>query len=165
MNTRIQVEHPISEEVSNIDILKEQIKVADGEKLEFTQEDVRIDGCSIECRINAEDAFDNFRPCPGTIENIIMPGGIGVRIDTNVYNGYTIPIYYDSMILKLIVHGKNRGETIDRIQRALDEMKIEGVKTNIDFHKWIINKEAFRSGEYCTDFLENELVGKNESIK
>ena len=165
VNTRIQVEHPISEEVSNIDILKEQIKVADGEKLEFTQEDVRIDGCSIECRINAEDAFDNFRPCPGTIENIIMPGGIGVRIDTNVYNGYTIPIYYDSMILKLIVHGKNRGETIDRIQRALDEMKIEGVKTNIDFHKWIINKEAFRSGEYCTDFLENELVGKNESIK
>lgn len=165
MNTRIQVEHPISEEVSNIDILKEQIKVANGEALKVKQEDIKVNGCAIECRINAEDAFDNFRPCPGTVKNIVMPGGIGVRIDTNVYNGYAIPIYYDSMILKLIIHGRDREEAICRTKRALNEIEIEGVKTNIDFHKWIIDKEAFRSGEYCTDFLENELVVEDESIK
>jgi acetyl-CoA carboxylase biotin carboxylase subunit len=165
MNTRIQVEHPISEEVSNIDILKEQIKMADGERLNIKQEDVQIDGCSIECRINAEDSFNDFRPCPGTIKNILLPGGIGIRIDTNVYNGYTIPVYYDSMILKLIVHGRDRNEAIDRTKRALDEIKIEGIKTSIDFHKWIINNEAFVSGSYCTDFLENELVNKDEFIK
>ncbi|MBU5316401.1 acetyl-CoA carboxylase biotin carboxylase subunit [Clostridium bornimense] len=165
MNTRIQVEHSISEDISNIDILKEQIKIADGEKLEIKQENVILSGHSIECRINAEDAFNDFRPCPGKIDNIIFPGGIGIRIDTNVYNGYTIPMYYDSMILKLIVHGNSREETIERTKRALDEIKIEGIKTNIDFHKWIFSKEAFLEGSYCTDYLEDELVNKDGFIK
>lgn len=165
MNTRVQVEHPISEEVSNIDILKEQIKIANGEELTLSQDDIKINCHSIECRINAEDAFNNFMPCPGTINNIILPGGIGVRIDTSVYSGYTIPSYYDSMILKLIVKGRDRTEAINRMKRALDEIDIYGIKTNIDFQKWLINSDGFMGGQYFTNFLKNELVNKNEFIK
>lgn len=154
MNTRVQVEHPITEMVTGVDIIKEQINIAAGEKLNFTQDDIKINGHSIECRINAEDASKGFRPCPGKINNLHVPGGLGIRLDSSAYAGYAIPPYYDSMIAKLIVHGKNRQEAISKMKRALGEFVIDGLKTNIDFQYKLINTEEFQSGNYDTGFIQ-----------
>lgn len=157
MNTRIQVEHPITEMITGIDLIKEQIKIASGYKLELKQENIKINGHSIECRINAEDAKRNFLPSPGTIEQLNIPGGLGVRIDSAVYQGYTIPSFYDSMIAKLIVHGKDRQEAIMKMKRALVEFVIDGIESNIDFQFKILSDPNFNSGNYNTGFL-NKLV-------
>lgn len=157
MNTRIQVEHPITEMITGIDLIKEQIKIASGYKLSFNQDDIKINGHSIECRINAEDAKRNFLPSPGKIEQLNVPGGFGVRLDSAVYQGYTIPSFYDSMIAKLIVHGKNRQEAIMKMKRALAEFVIDGIESNIDFQFKILNDPDFNSGNYNTGFL-NKLV-------
>lgn len=154
MNTRIQVEHGVSEMITGIDLLKEQIAIAAGEKLSFAQEQVKINGCAIECRINAEDPAMNFIPTPGKINNYIAPGGIGIRVDSAVYTGYTIPPYYDSMVSKVIAFGRTREEAISRMKRALDEFVIEGVKTTIPFHKKLMDNETFRKGNFNTKFLE-----------
>lgn len=157
MNTRIQVEHPVTEMVTGIDIVREQIRIAAGEQLGYTQEDIRLDGHAIECRINAEDPERNFAPCPGTIHALHMPGGPGVRIDSAVYQGYTIPPYYDSMIVKLIVHGKDRKTAIERMRRALAECLVDGVTINADYQMAIISHPDFVSGDYGTDFIEKDL--------
>ena len=150
MNTRIQVEHPVTEWVTGVDIVKEQLKIASGEKLSFKQEDITFSGHSIECRINAENPYKNFRPSPGEIKELNLPGGNGVRIDTAVYTGYKIPPVYDSMIAKLIVHGKDREEAISKMKRALDECVIDGIDTNIDFLYKILENNNFRSGNFDT---------------
>lgn len=154
MNTRIQVEHGVSEMITGIDLLKEQIAIAAGEKLSFTQDHVKINGCAIECRINAEDPAMNFIPTPGKINNYIAPGGIGIRVDSAVYAGYTIPPYYDSMVSKVIAWGRTREEAISRMKRALDEFVIDGVKTTIPFHNKLMDNETFRKGKFNTKFLE-----------
>ncbi|WP_175639753.1 acetyl-CoA carboxylase biotin carboxylase subunit [Metabacillus schmidteae] len=158
MNTRIQVEHPVTEMVTGIDLIKEQIKVASGEKLSVTQNDVTFNGWSIECRINAENPEKNFMPSPGKIEMYLPPGGLGVRVDSAVYPGYSIPPYYDSMIAKLITYGATREEAIARMKRALSEFVIEGVSTTIPFHLRLLDHEAFVSGEFNTKFLELHKV-------
>lgn len=154
MNTRIQVEHGVTEMITGIDLMKEQILVASGEKLSFTQEDVKINGCALECRINAEDPSRNFIPCPGKVENYLSPGGIGLRIDSAVYPGYVISPFYDSMVSKVIAWGRDRDEAILRMKRALNEFVIEGVKTTIPFHKKLMDNETFRTGNFNTKFLE-----------
>lgn len=154
VNTRIQVEHPVTEAITGVDIVKEQILAGLGEKLSITQDDLRINGHAIEARINAEDPDNGFRPNPGKIESVHFPGGIGVRVDTHIYAGYEIPMYYDSMIAKLIVWGRNREEAINRMKRALSEFIIEGVKTTIPFHLEVMNDPVFISGKYTTKFLE-----------
>ena len=161
MNTRIQVEHPVTEMITGIDLIKEQIKVAAGEKLSCKQEDVKIKGASIECRINAEDPDNNFQPCPGKIEALSLPGGPGVRVDTHVYSGYQIPPFYDSMIAKLIVHGKDRDDAINTMQRALEEFLISPIKTTVDFHKKVLNNLNFKKGDYSTHFVEEFFSKKN----
>lgn len=153
MNTRIQVEHPVTEFVTGIDLVKAQIRIASGEKLWFTQDDVHVTGHAIECRINAEDPRNNFRPCPGLIRSIHVPGGFNVRIDSAAYVGYEIPPYYDSMIAKLIVKGMDREEAIAKMRVALAEFIIDGVETNIDFHLRLIRNESFESGEFDNGFL------------
>lgn len=153
MNTRIQVEHPVTEFVTGIDLVKAQIRIASGEKLWFTQDDVHVTGHAIECRINAEDPRSNFRPCPGVIRSIHVPGGFNVRIDSAAYVGYEIPPYYDSMIAKLIVKGMDREEAIAKMRVALAEFIIDGVETNIDFHLRLIRNENFESGEFDNGFL------------
>ncbi|MCP4179536.1 MAG: acetyl-CoA carboxylase biotin carboxylase subunit [bacterium] len=157
MNTRIQVEHPITEELTSIDLIKAQIKSAAGEKLTIRQKDVVFKGHAIECRINAEDPYNNFSPRPGTVELFIPPGGIGVRVDSHVYSGYKIPPNYDSMIAKLIVHGNTREEALARCRRALDEFHISGpgIKTSIPLLKYILAREDFASGKYDTSYIEN----------
>lgn len=157
MNTRIQVEHPITEMITGVDLIKEQIKIAAGEKLSIKQEDIRIEGHAIECRINAENPDLGFRPSPGRIERMHIPGGLGVRLDSAAYQGYVIPPTYDSMIGKLIVHGKTREEAINRMKRALGEFVIEGVDTNIDFQFRILSNEVFASGEFDTGFIPKVL--------
>ena len=157
MNTRIQVEHPITEAVTGIDLVKTQIKVASGEKLFFNQKDIHINGHAIECRINAENPELNFRPSPGKIEALHTPGGFGIRIDSAVYQGYTIPPYYDSMIAKLIVHAPTRDEAIMKMKWALAEFIVDGVDTNIDFQLKIIGHKAFKDGNYNNSFLEKEF--------
>ena len=154
MNTRIQVEHTISEEITGVDLVKEQIRVAAGEKLSFTQKDIEIRGHVIECRINAEDSENGFLPSSGILEKYIPSGGIGVRVDSHSYQNYEIPPYYDSMIAKLIVKGKNREEAIARMKRALKEFKIEGVDTTIPFHLKVLENEAFKEGKFYTNFIE-----------
>ncbi|MBF0430833.1 MAG: acetyl-CoA carboxylase biotin carboxylase subunit [Fibrobacteria bacterium] len=154
VNTRIQVEHTVTEMVTGVDLIREQILVAAGEKLEFTQKDIDLKGHSIECRINAEDPFNNFMPSPGTVTDFNLPGGIGIRVDTHCYNGYVIPPYYDSLIAKLIVRGPSRKEAIMRMIRALDEFVIEGVKTTIPVLKRIVRHPKFQSGDFDTHFLE-----------
>ena len=146
MNTRIQVEHPVTEMITSVDIVKEQINIANNNKLSFSQDDVVLRGHAIECRINAEMPDKNFAPCPGKITFLNIPGGNGVRVDTAVYSGYTIPPLYDSMIAKLIVHGKNRDEAIHKMIRALEEFVIEGIESNIDFQFDILNNDVFKSG-------------------
>ncbi len=155
MNTRIQVEHPVTEMVYNVDIVKEQIKVAAGEKLSFKQSKSKPIGHAIECRINAEDPKNNFIPSPGEVTTFYQPGGPGTRVDTHVYAQYKIPPFYDSLMAKLIVHGKDRTEAISRLNRALDEFIVEGVKTTIPFHKFVINTPEFQSGNFDTHFIEN----------
>lgn len=154
MNTRIQVEHPVTEMVTGIDLIKVQIEIAEGEKLSFTQEDITITGHSIECRINAEDPSNNFMPCPGTIESLHIPGGKGVRIDTAVYQDYKIPPFYDSMMLKVIVHDKDRTSAIQKMVSVLGEVIIGGVKTNLDFQYEILNHEKFKEGDINTHFIQ-----------
>ncbi len=153
MNTRIQVEHPVTEMVTGIDLIKEQIKAAAGLTLKYKQDDIKIDGHSFECRINAEDP-QKFTPCPGTITTYNAPGGPGVRVDTAVYSNYTVPPNYDSMIAKLIVHGIDREEAMARMTRALEEFIIEGIKTTIPLHRRVFLDPVFRSGIYSTSFLE-----------
>ncbi|HEY5560366.1 MAG TPA: acetyl-CoA carboxylase biotin carboxylase subunit [Clostridiaceae bacterium] len=157
MNTRIQVEHPITEMVTGIDLVKEQIKIAAGEKLSVTQEDIKITGHAIECRINAEDTDKGFRPSPGRIDRLIVPGGPGIRIDSAVYSGYTIPPNYDSMIAKIIAYGKDREEAISKMKRALSEFVVEGTITNIDFQLDILNNQAFIKGNVDTSFINKEF--------
>ena len=154
MNTRIQVEHPVTEFVSGVDLVKEQIRVAAGLPLSVKQEDICMSGHAIECRINAENPAKNFMPCPGVIENLHVPGGNGVRIDTAVYNGYQIPPNYDSMIMKVIVHDKDRAGAIAKMRSTLGEVIIEGVQTNLDFQYDILNQKDFLDGNVTTDFIE-----------
>ncbi|ABS23110.1 acetyl-CoA carboxylase biotin carboxylase subunit [Bacillus cytotoxicus] len=159
MNTRIQVEHPVTEMVTGMDLIKEQIRVASGEKLSLQQEEVQFNGWAIECRINAENPAKKFMPSPGKVEMYLPPGGLGIRVDSAVYPGYSIPPYYDSMIAKLIVHGKTREEAIAKMKRALSEFVIEGVHTTIPFHLQLLNHPDFVKGEFNTKFLEeHELV-------
>lgn len=154
MNTRIQVEHPVTEWVTGIDLVKEQIRIASGEKLSYTQEEVRLDGHAIECRINAENPEKGFRPSPGTITDMYLPGGKGIRIDSAVYSGYCIPPYYDSMIAKLIVWAENRQEAIRKMQSALGETVIEGIDTNIDYQYEILNHPDYLSGNVDVGFIQ-----------
>jgi len=160
MNTRIQVEHPVTEMVTGTDLIKEQILVASGEKLSFTQKDIHITGHAIECRINAEDPRRNFMPSPGEIEYYLTPGGNGVRIDSAAYTGYKISPFYDSMVAKLIVHGKDRKEALEKMKRALDEFVVEGkgLNTTIPFHQKLFQHPDFVSGEFTTKFLEENTI-------
>lgn len=162
MNTRIQVEHPVTEIVTGIDLIKEQIRLAAGEKLGYDKDDVQILGHAIEVRVNAEDPARNFAPSPGKITSMILPGGPGVRVDTHVYGGYTVPTHYDSLLGKLIV-GSTRGReaAINRMQRALKEFRIEGIKTTIPFHEQVMAHPSFKSGDFATNFIEKELQPSN----
>jgi len=164
VNKRIQVEHPVTEEVTGIDLVRYQILLAMGEPLQHSQGDIVIKGHAIECRINAEDPFDDFRPSPGRIEMYYQPGGRGVRVDTHAYAGYTIPPTYDSMISKLITTGKDRRETIDRMNRALSEYMITGVKTTVSFQQAIMQEPNFRRGVYSTAFIEQLLGGARREL-
>lgn len=158
MNTRIQVEHPVTEMVTGIDLIKEQIRVASGEKLKIQQEDVQVKGAAIECRINAEDADNNFMPSPGKIESLILPGGPNVRVDTHIYAGYEVPSYYDSLVAKLIVYGNNRQEAIKTMRRALSEFHIAPIKTTIPFHLRLMDNPLFKKGDISTHFVQDLLV-------
>ena len=154
MNTRIQVEHPVTEFVTNVDLIKSQIRIAAGEPLNIRQEDIELKGHAIECRINAENPEKNFQPSPGKIERLHLPGGKGIRVDTAVYAGYEIPPYYDSMIAKLIVLGKSRNEAIKKMKSALSEFIVDGIDTNVDFQMEIMNHPKYQSGDFSTDFIE-----------
>lgn len=158
MNTRIQVEHPVTEMVSGIDLIKEQIKIANNDPLSFSQNDISFEGWAIECRINAEDPFNNFMPSPGRIDLYLPPGGLGVRVDSAAYTGYAIPPFYDSMIAKLIAYGPTREEAIHRMKRALDEFVIEGVNTTVAFHSQIMDHPVFKEGDFNTKFLEENPI-------
>ena len=158
VNTRIQVEHTITEEVTGIDLVCEQIKVAQGEKLPFKQKDISFKGHVIQCRINAEDPSKNFAPSPGALEYFVPPGGPHVRMDTACYSGYKIPPHYDSMIAKLIVHGKDREETIRIAQRALEEFHIGGVHTTIPFHKYMFEDESFHKNQYTISYIDQLIL-------
>ena len=160
MNTRVQVEHPVTEMVTGIDIIKEQIKIASGEYLSFKQKDIIFTGHSLEVRINAEDPDKNFMPCPGTITDLHLPGGNGIRIDTAIYPGYKIPPTYDSMIAKIIVHGKDRNESIAKMKSAISELVIDGIKTNTDFILKILEDEDFKNNNYDTSFISKKFSKK-----
>ncbi|MEG0296145.1 MAG: acetyl-CoA carboxylase biotin carboxylase subunit [Clostridium sp.] len=161
MNTRIQVEHPITEMVTGIDLVKEQLKIASKLPLSFKQEDIKLSGHAIECRINAEDPDKDFRPCPGKITELNLPAGMGVRVDSAIYCGYSIPPYYDSMVGKLITFDKTREEAIIKMKRALGEFGVGGVTTNIDFQYWLINQQEFLDGNYDTSYLSKKMVKNN----
>ena len=167
MNTRVQVEHPVTEFVTGVDIVKEQIRIADGQELSFSQDDIEIHGHAIECRINAENPAFNFAPSPGKISNLYLPsGGVGLRVDSAVYPGYTIPPYYDSMIAKIIVHGENRFDALMKMQRALYELEIDGVLTNSEFQLDLISDSQVIAGDYDTAFLmEKFLPAYQERLK
>ena len=158
MNTRIQVEHPVTEMVTGVDLIAEQIKIASGNQLDFTQEDIKLNGHAIECRINAEDPMHNFRPSPGRITGWLPPGGPGVRVDSHVYTGYEIPPFYDSLIGKLIVWGKDRNTAIRRMNRALNECAVTGIPTTINFHLTLLDKDKFKEGKIHTKYVEEELL-------
>ena len=164
VNKRIQVEHPITEEVTGLDLVKLQIAIAMGEPVKLSQGDIHMKGHAIECRINAEDPFDDFRPCPGRIEMYYPPGGKGTRVDSHAYAGYTIPPTYDSMIGKLITHGKDRREAMDKMSRSLSEYMITGVKTSIAFEQAILQDPNFRRGVYTTNFIEQLLGGPRREL-
>ena len=157
MNTRVQVEHPITEMVTGIDIVKEQIRIANGEKLKFDQDDIKFFGHSMEVRINAEDPDKNFMPCPGVITGLHLPGGNGVRVDTAIYSGYMVPPTYDSMLAKIIVHGKDRKESIAKMKSALAELVVDGIKTNVDFVLKILDDKDFHDDNYDTSYLNKFL--------
>jgi acetyl/propionyl-CoA carboxylase alpha subunit len=157
-NTRIQVEHPVTEQVTGIDLVQEQIKIAAGEKLPFAQSEITFSGHTFECRINAEDPERNFAPAPGTVSQFLSPGGHNVRVDTHVYCGYTIPPNYDSLLAKLIVSGKNRQEAIGRVLRCLDEFVIEGIPTTCDFYKRVFKDSDFVLGLYDNTFVERFML-------
>jgi acetyl-CoA carboxylase biotin carboxylase subunit len=156
MNTRVQVEHPVTELITGVDIVREQILIAGGEPLSLTQEDVTLTGHAVECRINAEDP-EKFLPSPGTITQLHMPGGPGIRVDTHIYNGYRVPPYYDSMIGKLVAYGANRQSAIARMRIALEEMVIGGIKTNIPLQLEIMKDSAFQAGGANIHYLEKKL--------
>ena len=156
MNTRLQVEHPVTEMITGIDIVKEQLRIANGEKLSITQNNVKIRGHAIECRINAED-YKTFMPSPGLISLWHAPGGPGIRIDSHIYSGYKVPPYYDSMIGKIIAHGNDRPTAIARMKTALQEMVIEGIKTNVPLHQEIVQHSAFQEGGTNIHYLEKRL--------
>ncbi|MBQ2938661.1 MAG: acetyl-CoA carboxylase biotin carboxylase subunit [Clostridia bacterium] len=156
-NTRVQVEHPITEAITGIDIIKEQLKIASGEKLQYKQEDIKFVGHSLEARINAENPNKNFMPCPGEIKELHIPGGNGIRIDTAIYQGYKIPPTYDSMMAKVIVHGKDRNESISKMKSALGEFVVDGIDTNIDFLYKILENENFINNNYDTSFISKEF--------
>ncbi|MGE7951502.1 acetyl-CoA carboxylase biotin carboxylase subunit [Lysinibacillus xylanilyticus] len=165
MNTRIQVEHPVTEMISGVDLVQQQLKIASGEKLPFTQDDIKLNGWAIECRINAENAYKNFMPSAGTVDTYVTPGGYGVRIDSAVYAGYTIPPYYDSMVAKLIVHANTREEAIAKMNRALSEFEVSGpgINTTIPFHQALMNNDVFKSAQFNTKFLEeNDVLGTSK---
>ncbi len=162
MNTRVQVEHPVTELTMGVDIIQEQIKIAAGEKLSLYKETLEPRGHAIECRINAENPDDNFRPSPGVITTYHVPGGPGVRVDTHLYQGYKVPPYYDSMLAKIIVHAPNRQQAIRRMLRALDELVVEGIYTTTDFLKLILESESFRRGNYSTHFVEKFMKNKKD---
>mgnify|MGYP000002726256 FL=1 len=157
MNTRVQVEHPITETVTGIDIIKEQIKIASGEQLQYVQKDIKINGHSLEVRINAENPDKNFMPCPGTITGLHLPGGNGIRVDTAIYEGYTVPQNYDSMLAKIIVHGKDREESIAKMKSAIAELVIDGIDTNRDFIYKILENKNFITNNYDTSFIKKEF--------
>ena len=157
MNTRVQVEHPVTEMVTGVDIIKEQIKIASGEKLSIKQKDIKMTGHSMEARINAEDPEKNFMPCAGTITGLHIPGGNGIRVDTAIYSGYTIPPTYDSMIAKVIVHGKTREESIAKLKSAVAELVVDGITTNADFILKILDNKNFQTNNYDTSFIEKEF--------
>ena len=161
MNTRVQVEHPVSELISGVDIIKEQLRIAEGQPLSFKQSDIQLRGHSIECRINAEDP-DTFIPSPGTINRYHAPGGPGVRLDSHIYTGYKVPPYYDSMIGKLITYGENRDVAIARMQMALDEVVIDGIKTNIPLQRNIIADKNFHRGGTNIHYLEEKLANQSD---
>jgi acetyl-CoA carboxylase biotin carboxylase subunit len=164
MNKRIQVEHPITEEVTGIDLVRYQIMLAMGEPLRLSTSDVQVRGHAIECRINAEDPFDDFRPSPGRIEMYYQPGGRGVRVDSHIYAGYTIPPTYDSMLGKLITYGRDRREAMDKMSRALSEYMITGIKTTISFEQAILQDPNFRRGVYSTSFVDQLLSGARREL-
>ena len=157
MNTRVQVEHPVTEMVTGVDIIKEQIKIASGEKLSYSQKDIKVDGHSLEVRINAENPDKNFMPCPGKITGLHLPGGNGIRIDTAIYQGYTVPQNYDSMLAKIIVHGKTREESIAKMKSAIAELVIDGIDTNRDFLYKILENKNFITNQYDTSFIKKEF--------
>ena len=157
MNTRIQVEHPVTEMVTGIDLVQWQIRVASGEKLDFTQEDIKLRGHSIECRINAEDSERGFMPCPGHITGFMPPGGFGVRVDTHCYTDYFMPPNYDSLMGKLIVHARTREQAVARALRCLDEFTITGIQSTIPFHQKVLASDVFQNGVVCTDFIEKHM--------
>ena len=158
MNTRVQVEHPITELVTGVDIVKEQIKIASGEKLELTQDEIKFTGHSMEARINAENPDKNFMPCAGTIKELHLPGGNGIRIDTAIYSGCKVPPNYDSMVAKIIVYSKNRKESIEKLKSAVAELVIEGIDTNVDFILKILENEDFKNNNYDTSFIQKQLL-------
>jgi len=157
MNTRIQVEHPVSEMVTGVDLIREQIRVCAGEKLSLTQSDIVIRGHSFECRINAEDP-KTFMPCPGLVKNYHPPGGLGVRVDSHLYSGYTVPPNYDSMIAKVITHGETREIALNRMRHALDETIVDGIRTNIPLQQMLVRDTAFRKGGVNIHYLEKKLA-------
>jgi len=163
MNTRIQVEHPVTEMATGLDLVKEQIRVAGGEPLSFPQQGICLRGHAIECRVNAEDPARNFQPCPGVVTTFHPPGGPGVRVDTHLYAGYTVPPYYDSLIAKVIVHGNSRAEALARMHQALDGFIIEGVTTTIPFLMKVIEHPTFRDGQVDTKFVEREMMQPAEA--
>jgi acetyl-CoA carboxylase, biotin carboxylase subunit len=163
MNTRIQVEHPVTEEVTHLDLVKAQIAVAAGEPLPWKQEEIRIDGHAIECRVNAERPEQNFQPSPGTVRYFHGPGGPGVRVDSHLYSGYTVPPYYDSMVAKIICWGRDRDEALARMRRALQETVVEGIDTTLSFHLEILADERFRKGEIHTGYLDEFLAGRKQA--
>ena len=162
MNTRIQVEHPVTEMVTGIDLIKEQIRLAAGERLQIQQDNIQIKGAAMECRINAEDFENNFMPSPGRIETLILPGGPGVRLDTHIYSGYEISPYYDSLVAKLITHGKNRQEAISIMQRSLNEFYIAPIKTTIPFHLKLLENPLFLKGDVSTHFVQELLKAEEK---
>lgn len=164
MNTRIQVEHTVTEMITGLDLIKLQILIANGDEIPFKQDDIVFRGHAIECRINAEDPSNDFTPCPGRIESINIPGGFGVRFDTFIYCGYTIPPIYDSMIGKLVCWAETREECISRMNRALDEFIVEGIKTNVDFQRELVTSEAFKNNTHHTKFIENVFINETSTM-
>jgi len=156
MNTRIQVEHPVTEMVTGIDMIKAQICIANGEEMPYRQENIEFRGHAIECRINAEDPSKNFMPCPGRVENVLFPGGLGVRVDSALYPGYVVPSCYDSMLAKVIVHGSDRAEAIARMKRALSELIVDGIQTNVEYQYELLEREEIISGNYHTGLIEGK---------